>query len=247
MGITDVTKQNYLLNNNEIYQALLNYLLDNDSTLENKEFVNWAVGYLLENPDASFNELALGNDILNSDISLPNLDVSELASYPKFKALVENLPIFLNNYPNILKAISLTTGLSEKKIRELMKPGKGPKVRVVNNLKSSDGYDILGHFNDKTKILEIDNGFINDLDIANTPTKYQGIGLILSIITLHEFVHFGRDANGLPKRMAGLRTGKGSIEAGVYFEDMIMPPGAYPLEPATADGWLRYYKITNRQ
>lgn len=41
--------------------------------------------------------------------------------------------------------------------------------------------------------------------------------MILTITTLHEFVDYGRDINNLPKRMAGLKTGKGSIEAGVYF------------------------------
>jgi len=247
MGITDAVKQNFLLEHNDIYSALDDYLVTNGNSSENKAFVNWAVEYIMENTEVQFHELTEANSLPNSTIFLSNLDVSELSGHPKFRSLVENLPNFLNSYPNILKALSLTTGFTEKKIKELMQPGKGPKVRIVQNLKSSDGYDILGHFDNKTKILEIDNGFINDLDIANTPVKYQGIGLILTIITLHEFVHFGRDANNLSIRMAGLKTGKGSIEAGVYFEDIIMPPGASTLEPATASGWLKYYKITYRE
>lgn len=47
--------------------------------------------------------------------------------------------------------------------------------------------------------------------------------------------------------MAGLVTGTGSIEAGVYFEGMIMSSGASPIEPETAYGWLRYYKVTYKQ
>ncbi|MCX2573586.1 hypothetical protein [Pedobacter sandarakinus] len=73
MGITDLTKQNYLLNNNEVYQALLNYLLDNDSTLENKEFVNWAVGYLLENPN-SFEDFKRNVLVIEADQSFNDSD-----------------------------------------------------------------------------------------------------------------------------------------------------------------------------
>ncbi|WP_322974285.1 hypothetical protein [Pedobacter sp. PF22-3] len=163
------------------------------------------------------------------------------------KLLVNDLPNFLTHYPNILKALSLTTGLTEKRIKELMQPGKGPKVIVINNLKDANGNDVVGQFDNKNKILKIDNGYVNDLDIANTPTKYQALGLILTITTLHEFVHFGRDANNLPKRMAGVVTGKGSYEAGWYFEDIIAAPGSNRLEPANAQEWLRYYRVKSRQ
>lgn len=234
----------FLSSHQEIANEIKAYLATNAYSIESKEFAGWAVIYIIENPEVLFKELSDSNAL---NITLPNLDASELNSYPKFKALVNDLPNFLTHYPNILKALSLTTGLTEKRIKELMQPGKGPKVIVINNLKDADGNDVVGQFDNKNKILKIDNGYVNDLDIANTPTKYQAIGLILTITTLHEFVHFGRDANNLPKRMAGVVTGKGSYEAGWYFEDIITAPGSNRLEPANAQEWLRYYRVKSRQ
>ncbi|MFF5379967.1 hypothetical protein [Pedobacter suwonensis] len=230
--------------NGEAVIELSKYLIKNGSSIDNTNFVHWSLRYLIENPETICRELIDNNTLT---INLPNLDVSELNGYPKFKALVNDLPNFLTHYPNILKALSLTTGLTEKRIRELMQPGKGPKVIVINNLKDGNGNDVVGQFDDKNKILKIDNGYVNDLDIANTPTKYQALGLILTITTLHEFVHFGRDANNLPKRMAGVVTGKGSYEAGWYFEDIIAAPGSNRLEPSNAQEWLRYYRVKSRQ
>lgn len=60
-----------------------------------------------------------------------------------------------------------------------MQPGKSPKDIFVNDLKDAAGNDVVG-------------------------AKYHVIRLILTITTLHEFVQFGRDANNLSKRMAGL-------------------------------------------
>lgn len=244
MHLSDEEKL-FLNGNPQVANSLSTYLTS--ELREVKEFGRWAIGYLNENSDATFDELTVLNNIPNSSVSLPPLDVSQLTSYPKLKQLVENLPSFLNSYPNILKALSVTTGFTEKKIKQLMQPGNGPKVIVVNNLSDSQGNHVLGQYDNQNNILKIDKNYVNDLDHANTPTKYQGMGLMLTIITLHEFVHYGRDMNNLPRRMAGLVTGTGSIEAGVYFEDMIMPPGASPIEPSTAAGWLRYYKITVRQ
>ena len=231
----------------DVAQGIENYLLANGITLESVEFASWSVGYVIEFPDADVNELLTNNNIPNDNINLPILDTSELTNYPAFKELVEDLPNFLNNYPNVLKALEITTGLKQKKIKELMQPGKGPKVRVINNLKDEYGNDLTGQYDIQNKVLRIDKDYVIDLSKVNTPIKYNGLGLILTITTLHEFVHYGRDINNLPKRMVGLKTGKGSIEAGVYFEDIIMPPGSSPLEPTTAQGWLRYYSIKYRE
>lgn len=84
-----------------------------------------------DNPDVPFSELVNANNIPNLNIDLSNLDVSELDNYPEFKKLVVDLPNFLNKYPNIIKALSYTTGFTEKKIKELMQPGKGPKVKLI--------------------------------------------------------------------------------------------------------------------
>ncbi|WP_157255751.1 T6SS effector amidase Tae4 family protein [Pedobacter sp. Leaf41] len=98
MGITDVDKQNFLLTHNEIYLALSDYLVTNGTTTETKEFVDWAVWYLMENPTVSletfknrfFYKTADGSDGLNDfDISYwndPNLIIAHkvLTSYTDF-------------------------------------------------------------------------------------------------------------------------------------------------------------------
>ncbi|PWS32826.1 hypothetical protein DF947_07070 [Pedobacter paludis] len=49
MGITDTDKQNFLLAHNNVYDALVNYLVVNGDTPENKEFVDWIGSYTLIN------------------------------------------------------------------------------------------------------------------------------------------------------------------------------------------------------
>jgi hypothetical protein len=229
--------------NNSIAKALENYLLMNGLTPENIEFADWAVGYSTDFPEVDINALITNNNIPNSTINLPNLDVSELSNYPTFKNLVENLPSFLTSYPNILKALEATTGFSAKKIMQLMQPGKGPKVVVIINLKDTKGNNITGHYDKITKTLQIDNDYVNDLSLANTPTKYQAIGLILTISTLHEFVHYGTNENSLIPVIAN-RLRNPDYEPGWDFEGNIQPPNAPGyVQPSNVKEWLKYYKI----
>lgn len=172
---------------------------------------------------------------------LPNLDVSELGNYPAFKNLVTNLPSFLKTHPNVVKALSLTTGFTEKKILDLMQLGKGPKVIVVNNLTDSYGNKVLGQYDDVNKILKIESAYVKGLDVVTSPTRYQAIGLILTVTTLHEFVHYGRDISGLDIRYNS-ESGN-TYEAGWFFEDSITPSGTTRLQPENAEEWLKYYKI----
>lgn len=154
LGITDPAIVQFLKTTEtgtNLQYELRNYIDVTGRTPESKEFAKWAAGYLMENPDVSFEDLSFLNNISNSTINLPNLDVSELDGYPEFKSLVQDLPNFLNTFPNVLRALSYTTGFSEKKILQLMQPGKGPKVTVIKNLKDKNGFDILGHYDKKYK------------------------------------------------------------------------------------------------
>jgi hypothetical protein len=74
MGIADPDKQNFLLAHDEIYEALENYIAIN-SVSPNKELVDWAVGYLIENPNSfnqAFKDLLNGTYNENSPIYIPN-------------------------------------------------------------------------------------------------------------------------------------------------------------------------------
>jgi len=175
-------------------------------------------------------------------INLPNLDVSKLGAYPEFKKLVMDLPNFLAKYPNVLKALSYTTGFSEAQIKSLMQPGKGPVVEVVNDLKDRYGRTVQGQYDPVTNKLLINSPYVNGLDVVQSPIRYQAIGLMLTITTFHEFVHFGRDANNLPV-LINANNGGGS-EAGWYFEDAIQPGDIGRIGPENAVEWLNYYKFT---
>lgn len=250
LGITDPAIVQFLKTTEtgtNLQYELRNYIDVTGRTPESKEFAKWAAGYLMENPDVSFEDLSFLNNISNSTINLPNLDVSELDGYPEFESLVQDLPNFLNTFPNVLRALSYTTGFSEKKILQLMQPGKGPKVTVIKNLKDKNGFDILGHYDKNTKTLQIDDGYVNGLSIVNSPDRYQGIGLILVIGTLHEFAHYGTHENALVPVIKN-RLKDPLYEPGWYFERAIQPstnPGV--LVPENAFEWLKYYKIKPKQ
>lgn len=246
LQITDPVQMDFLTENVFISDQLATYLQTNNESTASKEFANWAIEYLTDFPDADVIELISNNNMPISTINLPNLDVSQLSNYPAFKNLVENLPSFLNSYPNILKALEYTTGFSPKKIKELMQPGKGPKVVVINNLKDNKGNDIVGHYDKNTKTIQIDNGYVDDLSAANTPVKYQAMGLMLIVATLHEFAHFGTNENSLIPVIKN-RLKDPDYEPGWDFEGIIQPQsGPGYLQPSTAKEWLKYYKIKPR-
>ena len=107
------------------------------------------------------------------------------------------------------------------------------------------GYDILGHYDAATKTLQIDDGYVNGLSAVNSPARYQGIGLIVVIGTLHEFAHYGTNENALLPVIAN-RLKDPQYEPGWYFEDIIPPVGVSRLTPENAYEWLKYYKIKPR-
>lgn len=164
----------------------------------------------------------------------PNFDVSALNKYPKFKNLASNLQSFLKKFPNVLKALKEYTGLSEVKILELMKPGKGPKIIPIPNL-NYKGNDCYGMFNKTTGTIEINENYVKGFEVAQSDAAIQATGMLLTIVTLHEFVHFGRDINSLSVDING-------YEAGWMFESNISPPrGTTKIEDTNAYIWIKSY------
>jgi len=89
-------------------------------------------------------------------------------------------------------------------------------------------------------------GYVNGLSIVNSPARYQGIGLILVIGTLHEFAHYGTNENALVPVIKN-RLKDPNYEPGWYFEDIIPPVGVSRITPENAFEWLKYYKIKPKQ
>jgi Metallopeptidase toxin 3 len=217
------------------------YLAANSNSQESRDFGMWVVGFIIENTDVNFTELVEMNSIPNSTITLHNIiDVTNLADYPAFKSMVENLPAFLNQNPEVLKSLSRYTGFSKTKIMQLMQPGKGPKVELVSNLTGS-GQPAFGQYTPGTYILKINKELVIGLDKVQSPNRYRALGMLLAITTLHEFVHYGRDVNKLTSRIPMNGT---TYEAGLMFELSISPLNNYQyINRNNAIEWANFYKF----
>ena len=166
------------------------------------------------------------------------LDTTGLSKYPRFKEIIANMPAFLGKYPNVLAALVYYTGLSEARITQLMQPGVGPSVVVVQP-QLKDEYDnaLLGHYDTQNKVLEISGSWVRGLEATQTPIYTQATGLLLLMTTLHEFVHYGRAADGLNSNT--LPNGQ---EAGLRFEMSISRSGDDIIDKNNAIKWLKFYK-----
>jgi|GEM_PF-1885928 len=241
LSIYDVQSGEFLNNNPAISEALINYLDANGATTENKDFIKWAIGYLMENPDVPFSELVEANNIPNSSINLPNLiDTTGLSPYPSFKTIVSNMPAFLNEHPEVIASLSRYTGFSKTKIMQLMQPGKGPKIELVSNL-NDNGNPVFGQYIKGSSTLKIKKELVVGLDKVQSPNRYAAIGMLLAIVTLHEFVHYGRDVNKLTKR---ININGISYEAGLIFELSISPTNNYNyIDRNNAIDWVKFFNF----
>jgi hypothetical protein len=176
----------------------------------------------------------------NTPVTLNTLDTTGLWKYPNFKNLVTNLPTLISDYPNILLALTHYTGFTNQQIRQLIKPGVGPKINVTN-LPDKDGRTLFGHYDRDSKILEINLALVNGLDAVNSPDRYKALGLLLTLATLHEFVHYGRDINNMS--ILVYKDDNKGYEAGWEFEASITPlaPGT-TIDRNNAIEWINYYK-----
>lgn len=225
-------------------QALSIYFVQNGgATSENNvSFVKWAMEHLIENTDILFSELVEANNIPNSTINLPNLiDTTGLSPYPSFKTIVSSMPSFLNEHPEVIASLSRYTGFSKTKIMQLMQPGKGPKIELVSNL-NDNGNPAFGQYIQGTNTLRIKKELVVGLDKVQSPNRYAAIGMLLAIVTLHEFVHYGRDVNKLTRR---IKINGTSYESGLIFELSISPTNNYNyIDRNNAIEWVKFYNFS---
>jgi hypothetical protein len=176
------------------------------------------------------------------DPELPELlDPTGLDNYPKLKNLVTGMPGFLQQYPNIVNALSYYTGFSTTKILRLMKPGAGPKVQVIPNLVSANNQPVLGHYDEATKTLQLNQSLALGLESAQLSKTIQATALLIALTALHEFVHYGRDANHLSNLFVDPVTGNSS-EAGWTFEANIAPTSTTGgITKYNALDWINFY------
>lgn len=174
-------------------------------------------------------------------LTLNVIDTTGLSAYPTLKQILMNLPTLVADYPNIKAALAFYTGFTEAQISNLLKPGKGPKLKVAN-LPDRNGKTVLGEFDRATKTLLLNEALVNGLDAVTNPTRYKTLVFLMTITTLHEVVHYGRNVNRLN---ALVYVNGQNQEAGTTFEMSIQPPGVdgNGIDRNNAVEWIRHYEF----
>ena len=131
-----------------------------------------------------------GGDIdIETDVS-PNfrMKLSDQQKYPRFTNMVKSLEQFVRNNPIVLKALIKNTGLTEAKVLECLKWGKGPEIAIKDFTDNPNKY---GQYTDGTNVLEISAKYVRGLEIVSLPASQKNTSFLLAITILHEYTHFG--------------------------------------------------------
>ena len=207
MGITDVDKQNFLLTHNEIYLALSDYLVANGTATETKEFVDWAVGYLMENPNTPLDKINVAL------VKSPNIRISfaDRINYPILAKIIDGLHAKVKNDPKLMAAIKKFSQMNETQILEKLISGKGPNL-VLKDMPLNEYGEEIGDGNIYINKVYA-TGFYN---IQVLPP--QSLEFFLTSCILHEFVHFGNTV--VMDRFPSKRDSGGYFwDAGKQFEE----------------------------
>ena len=210
----DQNHQLWVYNGNiDTYQFILENYLNHYSTTNNTNnlnFANWAIGFLAENtvngvcnvswtqfqnwfiedtPDNFITEIVKYDPktILEYNVVSPNFTMSKLdqIKYPRFTNMVKNLENFVSNNPIVLEALKNNTGLSESKILEGLKWGKGPII----NIKDIEAE--YGDYSSSTKIINVNAKYVRGLEVSSLATTQKNTSFLLAITVLHEYTHYG--------------------------------------------------------
>jgi hypothetical protein len=225
LRITDVRKIQFIHSRGDISDSFVLYLEQNGNNTENIEFLKWAFEYLFSNQNLNFDvllsKLSLANLDLNDPLLLNKLlrvDLETRVNYPKFSHLVDNMDKTVIANPQVLDALIQFSGLTRNQILTDLKPGQGPLVK----LKDLTNKGAFGSFYppDSETTLNIDSGDVNYFeqklppnyisDLNYSDQRSQALGYVLALVTLHEYVHYGRHTANLPL--------EGDVEFGVQFE-----------------------------
>lgn len=132
------------------------------------------------NPDGG-----LGGD--NTLVS-PNfrMKLSDQQKYPRFTNMVKNLEQFVRNNPVVLNALVKNTGLTEAKVLEGLKWGKGPLIDF-DEFPSTKYCE----YSDFSKRLIINAVYVRGLENSSLAITQKNTSFLLAITVLHEYTHYG--------------------------------------------------------
>lgn len=144
----------------------------------------------------------------------PNFKMRKMdqTSFPRFTQIVKNLKSYVQNTPSILPKLRTISGLTDAQILDKLTFGKGPNIELVQNL-VHENQPVYGKFkHNQPEILYINQNFAQGLEQASLPTTIEATSFLLTVVVLHEFVHYGNFVSGFKP------TGN---EAGELFENAV--------------------------
>ena len=122
---------------------------------------------------------------------LPEKEARKSAIFAKY--LAKHIKNDVLNSSNILRGLQLYGELSVAEIEEILTPGKGPEIYIVNG---SDINNAQGEFpRERTNVIYISKTIIDILNSADEDVRQAALLLVISTL-LHETVHYGDFQHG---------------------------------------------------
>lgn len=158
--------------------------LENDASIEAKEFANEIIDSGLDNTLVS--PFPFIKYPLNSNYE---------SVYPKFTEYLKNKLPNVTNIPKIISTIKIITGHSESQIKEDLTWGNGPTIHItqLDNYSSNTSSKAAGLFSsDEPYVIHIDIDYVNELeDLITDQSQEDAFLFFLGTTILHEYVHYG--------------------------------------------------------
>lgn len=115
------------------------------------------------------------------------MTLNDQARYPRLTRLIKDIANFVNSDAQVLAALKQYTHLSTAQITQELKFGNGPTILVMPL-----GPKIVGEFSSKNPdALILNQAFVLGLEEAKLSTTIQATSFLLSVTSLHEYVHYG--------------------------------------------------------
>lgn len=129
--------------------------------------------------------------------------------YPRLYQVLEKLPQYLKNNPEILETLSKDTGITKEQILKFMdinsSEGQVIKLAKMKNFGQS-----------ASPVSYLNAGLVTTFEGLQTAAFIQGTSFLLAVTVLHEFVHWGRAYNILSSDAPNNKWGE--TDYGNYWE-----------------------------
>lgn len=116
--------------------------------------------------------------------------------YPKFYQLIKSLSISLQGkYLNSLITLSNITGLSQEKILDIVKMGRGPRIEMKDLNPNPNLPTIFGRFDKINNVIYIDQQLLELYESPYSKYSEEAMTFFMTVTVLHETTHYGINQN----------------------------------------------------